>query len=291
MNILTKKRVKLTRSVLEDFHQNAAPNGLSALCRQTGLPYGLLYNVAHGRIKTISIRDYRMIFNKDPIVQLPDRKDGAYFRDMVKLWLYLNDGQSENGLYQEFFRGKKAFKKTDYRIFTGEIDTIESWVEDRMEQKFLDQGLDRRKIQDWIAEFQAGNRKKRIPYREIEPILEFIQATVGIHPTRLLKQSLKRYETGNLHTVSSQVFEKAVKLKTEIQQSLDTKQAIHTEKLRDTILGTRPGFVPFYEVEDKLEFLREYGGHYPKKYLGRGIGYYQEKENQTHCRVAADKNR
>ena len=270
MNILTKKRVKLTRSVLEDFHQNAAKNGLSVLSRQTGLPYSLLYNVAYGRVKTLSIRDYRIIFNKDPVVQLPDRKDGTYFRDMVKLWLYLNHGESENGLYQEFFRGKKAFKKTDYRIFTGEIDTVDCWIEDRMEEKFIAQGLDRHKIQDWIAEFHTGNRKKRVSYQEIKPILRFIQDTAGIHPTRLLKQSLKRYETGKLQTVSRRVFEKVLRIKTEIQQYLDSNRTLHMEKLRDIILGKRPGFVPFYEIEDKLDFLREYGNHYPKKYLGAG---------------------
>jgi hypothetical protein len=278
MNLLTRKRVKLTRSVLKDFYENAAKGSLSALSKQTGLAYGLLYNIAHRRVKSISIRDYRKIFNKDPIVKLPDRRDGSYFRDMVRLWLYLNEGQTENILYQEFFQGKKAFKKTDYRIFTGEIDTIECWLEDQMEQKFLELGLERPIIQNWIRELNTQNRGKRIPYREMKPVLEFIQDTVNIHPTRLLKQSVKRYETGTLHTVSSQVFEHAMQVKKEIEQYLDSNQTIHKEKLLDGIYGKRAGFIPFYEIEEKLEFLREYGGHYPKKYLGRGIGYYRKKK-------------
>ncbi|MFH2066139.1 MAG: hypothetical protein ABIK15_13135 [Pseudomonadota bacterium] len=278
MNILTKKRVKLTRSVLEDFHRNAAKDGLSVLSRQTGLSYGLLYNIAHGRVKTLSIRDYRIIFNKDPIVQMPDRRDGTYFRDMVKLWLYLNNDQSESGLYQEFFDGKKKYKKTDYRIFTGEIDTVERRLEEGMEQKFFAQGLDRSKVQRWIEDLNAGSRKKRVPYPEIKPVLEFIHQTTGIHPTFLLKQSVKRYEDGNLHTVSAEIFERVLEIGNEIRQYLDSGQTPDREKMRDNILGKRPDFIPFYEVEDKLDFLRDYGGQYPKKYLGRGIGYYRKKK-------------
>ncbi|MBA4366957.1 MAG: hypothetical protein C0403_04890, partial [Desulfobacterium sp.] len=159
-----------------------------------------------------------------------------------------------------------------------EIDTIECWLEERMEQKFLDLGLERPIIQNWIRELNTQNRGKRIPYREMKPVLQFIQDIAGIHPTRLLKQSVKRYETGSLHTVSSQVFEDAMQVKKEIDQYLDSNQTFHKEQLLDGIYGKRAGFIPFYEIEDKLEFLREYAGQYPKKYLGRGIGYYRKKK-------------
>jgi hypothetical protein len=132
-------------------------------------------------------------------------------------------------------------------------------------------------IQNWIQELNTQNRGKRVPYREIKPVLQFIQDAVGIHPTRLLKQSVGRYEAGNLNTVSGEVYERVLQIKKEIEQHLDSNQKIHKEKLLDRIYGNRSGFIPFYEIEEKLEFLRKYGGQYPKKYLGRGIRYYQKK--------------
>ncbi|RPJ78996.1 MAG: hypothetical protein EHJ94_08675 [Deltaproteobacteria bacterium] len=147
-----------------------------------------------------------------------------------------------------------------------------------MEQKFIDQGLKPPMIQNWIQEFNTQNHGKRVPFREIKPVLQFIQDSVGIHPTRLLKQSVRRYEIGNLHSVSGEVFERAIQVKKEIEQHLDSNQKIHKEKLLDKIYGNRSGFIPFYEIEEKLEFLRTYGGQYPKKYLGRGIRYYQKKK-------------
>jgi len=197
---------------------------------------------------------------------------------MVRLWLYVNNGVSKKDLYVSFFRGKKAFKKIDYRIFTGEIDTVECWLEELMEQNFFGQGLERPEIQNWIQEMDAKNQEKRIPYPEIKPVLQFVEHTTGIHPTRLLKQSLSRYESGNLRTVSSRILEQALYVKKEVEQRLDTNQTIDRDKFREGVYGKRPGFIPFYEIEDQLEFLRKQGGQYPKKYLGRGIGYYQKKK-------------
>jgi hypothetical protein len=147
-----------------------------------------------------------------------------------------------------------------------------------MEQKFFEQSLERQEIQNWIEEVDFKHQTRRIPYREIKPILQFVEDTTGIHPTRLLKQSLKRYESGSLRTVSSKILEYTLQVKKEVDLLLDSSQTIDKEKLRDRIYVKRPGYTPFYEIEDKLEFLRERGGQYPKKYLGRGIGYYKKKK-------------
>ena len=50
-------RIKLTRTVLKKFCENICHGSVSDLAKATGLPYNLLYNLAHGRIKSLSQED------------------------------------------------------------------------------------------------------------------------------------------------------------------------------------------------------------------------------------------
>lgn len=58
-----------------------------------------------------------MIFGEEPPNQAVRRVSGAYFREMVQLWLFLNGDVSEADLYREFYRDKNV-KKVDLFEFT-----------------------------------------------------------------------------------------------------------------------------------------------------------------------------
>ena len=53
------------------------------MSKDRGLSYTLIYNLVRGRIRTLSARDYKIIFGEDPPLQEIERVDGEYFRKMV----------------------------------------------------------------------------------------------------------------------------------------------------------------------------------------------------------------
>ena len=138
--------------MLKNFLENIMRGSVSEFCEAKGLSYTLAYNLAHGRIHSLSAEDYRLIFGEEPPIQEQKRVDGAYFRRMVELWLFLNEGITKSDLYREFYSGRK-FRKVDYRIFVGAVRTVEVRLESMMEQKFLDQGVGRAEIESWLEEF------------------------------------------------------------------------------------------------------------------------------------------
>lgn len=128
-----KPRVRLTRKILKNFFENTFKDSVPEFSKKTGLPYLLIYNLVHGRIKTLSLRHYRKIFGEDPPPQEVKRVDGEYFRDMVDLWVFLNDHVTKSDIYLEFY-GWKQPKKIDYRLFSGHTKTVESRLEQLMEK-------------------------------------------------------------------------------------------------------------------------------------------------------------
>ncbi|MCK5342237.1 MAG: hypothetical protein KAR20_02470, partial [Candidatus Heimdallarchaeota archaeon] len=141
-------RIKLTEGMLNRFFKNIFPGKISELSLNRGLSYTLVYNLTHGRIRTLSARDYKIIFGEDPPLQETERVEGEYFRRMVKLWLFLNDNITEAGLYREFYPSKE-FSRVDYRIFSGDVKTIPTRLEKIMEMKFSDQGFDKSEIKQY----------------------------------------------------------------------------------------------------------------------------------------------
>jgi hypothetical protein len=148
-------RIELTGEILKHFLNEVFTGEVSEFSTQKGLPYGLVYNLVHGRIGSISAADYRRIFGEDPPEQEPKRVSGEYFRGMVRLWLFLNPGTAQKDLYREFYTGKRSVKKTDYRIFSGTTRSVETRLERIMERKFLDQGLSPDEIRSWIRELEV----------------------------------------------------------------------------------------------------------------------------------------
>ena len=136
-------RIEITEDRLKVFFEDIFKgDSVSKFSHSKGLPYSLVYNVVHGRIGSLSARDYRIIFGQDPPQEDVTRVDGAYFRGMVRLWLFLHRDVTEADLYKEFYP-EKGNGKVDYRIFTGKTKTVDARLETLMEAKFRAQGLDR----------------------------------------------------------------------------------------------------------------------------------------------------
>ena len=95
-----ENRIRLTETMLKVFLHDVLHETVSEFAAKTGLSYQLIYNLANGRIHSLSKRDYRIIFGEDPPYQEPERIDGSFFRAMVRLWLFLNDRVTEAQLYK-----------------------------------------------------------------------------------------------------------------------------------------------------------------------------------------------
>ena len=269
------RRIELTGEILKHFFDEVFSGEVAEFSSYKGLPYGLIYNLVHGRISSISAADYRRIFGEDPPEQEPKRVNGQYFRGMVRLWLFLNEDASEKALYREFYGGKRSVKKTDYRIFSGLTKTVERRLERKMEQKLVEQGLSSEEIQSWINGLDRNREGGRVPFEALKPLLERLEERLKVHPTRLLNRWVAAYERGELKTVGHKIYRRLLELDRKAQESVCRPSGLGFEKLREEIYGRREGFVLFYEIEEELEFLKAWGRKSPKKYLGRSAGKYR----------------
>jgi hypothetical protein len=268
-------RVQLTEQIFEKLLRDIYKGDVSELSSEKGLPYALVYNLVHGRIDSLSAKDYRIIFGEEPPRECLTKVDGRFFREMVNLWLYLNEDVSKAELYREFFPNKRI-KKTDYRIFSGQTKTIEARLERIMEAKFKAQGLERSEVKAWLQECCAVKVQSRVPYHDIKPILDFIKRTLDVHPSLILSQHDARYERGELKQVSEAVYENAIELKKSVERILKYGSRRELARLREEIYGKRKGLTLFSEVEEELEFLQTHAERRPKKYLGRSISNYRK---------------
>ncbi len=225
------------------------------------------------RIKSITLREYRFLFGKEPPRQDSKRVDGTFFRQMVDLWIFLNGNTTKADLYREFFGGSRN-SKTDYRLFNGHILTVDVRLEKMMAEKFLANGLDEASLKLWIHELKSQGEEQKIPYENIRPILFFISDTVGIHPSALLDQLFNRYETGELKTVHRKIYDRAVSLKQAAKRAHSAGTS-ETEKLKECFYGKKEGYTLFSEIEEELDFLKKYAWKSFRGYLGRSIGTYR----------------
>jgi hypothetical protein len=270
-----QRRIELTGEILKHFFDDVFKGEVSEFSSCKGLPYGLIYNLVHGRISSISASDYRRIFGQDPPEQEPKRVSGEYFRGMVRLWLFLNEKVTEKDLHREFHAGNRPVKKTDYRIFSGATRTVERRLERSMEQKFLDQGLSPAEIQAWVRELDSSRNGGRVPFATVKPILARLEENLKVHPTRLLNRWIAKYESGELKTISKKIYQRLLELDLKAEEAAARPSRLKFEKLREEVYGSKEGLVLFSEVEEELEFLRTWGRKSPKKYLGRSIGKYR----------------
>ncbi len=271
-----KTRIELTNQDLQRFSDTVFSQSIPTLVKRTGLSYMLIYNVAHRRVKSISDRNYRILFGEAPPARLANKVHGQAFRAMVELWLFLNDGVTKSGLYREFY-GKKHPKRVDYRIFSGQIKMVEPRLERKMRQKFSDAGINQQTLAQWMHELAETSHDERVSYGRIRPILIFLQTKLGIHPTRILKRSFGLYESGKLKSVSRNVYSNAIKLKKRAEKVLETGDSLEIKKLKEEIYGGKAGYTLYAEVREELNFLRKYAKKSPKRYLGRGTRIYEKR--------------
>jgi hypothetical protein len=257
------------------FVVHALKGTVSEFAREKQLPYSLIYNLAHRRIKSVSARDYERIFGEKPPDGQMKRVDGAYFRGMVRLWQFIHRDSKKKNLYEDFYPGKKA-KRVDSRIFSGRIRTIERQLEKKMEKKFIDQGLQRPEIKRWIEELDQMGHKERVPYEAAKPALQYMERVVKIRPSGVLKQHVGRYESGALKTVSKERYHHILRLREKVRRISRSGSRVEMERLVEEVCGKRTGLTLFSEVKDELDFLGAYGAKGTKKYLGRSISHYRK---------------
>ena len=269
-----KPRIELTDQDLKHLLEIRAAPSVPVLANRTGLPYMLVYNIVHGRVKSISDRHYRALFGEAPLPRVPKKVDGAAFRAMSALWLFLNDDVTKADLYREFY-GEGHPKKPDPRIFNGQIRTVEFRLERIMRKKFSDAGVDGQQLDRWIDELETLPHDDRVPYGRIRPVLLFLQDQLGVHPTSILKQPVDRYETGMLKRVSRNIYDTAIILQQKTEKTLKEGGQREIEELKEFISGGKAGYTLYLEVEEELLFLLRYAKKSAKSYLGRGLWTYE----------------
>jgi hypothetical protein len=263
----------LTDQVLRHFSEDIYKGSVSELQKRTRLSYRLIYNIVNQRIKSVSAREYRIIFGESPPIQNLKKVDGTYFRKMVELWLFLDDQTLKSDLFRELFK-KQTAERINYRIFTGKTHSVDVEIERRMEEKFFSYGLDRNTIKRWIEELGDSDKKERIPYRQIAPVLQFLEDRAQIHPSSVLNQYVKRYQSGKLKKVSKRVYDRAVFLKEKTEKSLLSPNKAEIEKVKEEVYGKKKGYTLYAEIEEELLFIQKHARMSPKRYLGRSTTVY-----------------
>jgi hypothetical protein len=271
---IKKPRIKLTDKDLKHLFEISGSRSVPELAKRTGLPYMQVYNIVHGRARSISNRNYRLLFGEAPPPREPEKVDGTTFRALIKLWLFLNGDITKSDLYRDFY-GKKHPKKPDLRIFSGHTRTVEPRLERIMRKKFSEAGIHGQQLDRWLDEMDMLSPGDRIPYRRIKPVLRFIQEALGVHPTSILNQSVERYETGKLKSVSGDIFNRAMKIKKKTENALAAGRKREIERLKEDLSGGKTGYSLYLDIEEELTFLRKYAKKSAKGYLGRGLWTYK----------------
>jgi hypothetical protein len=271
------QRVEISDQILKHFLKKISDGRVSEMAHDIGLPYGLVYNLVYGRIKSLSTENYKLIFGEYPPNQALKRVNGTYFREMVRLWLYLNGNVAEADLYREFYRNKK-FKKIDYRIFSGATKTVDNNLEKVMEKKFFDQDFNRKDIKELTKEIVLIGDEERVPYHDIKPILDYLEKKLEVNPTRVLNQLSLRYEYGELKTVPKKVYDFALNLQKRTEKALNSGSRLKVERIREEVYGKRKGLTLYSEIEKELEFLQKQGMRSIKQHLGRSVSYYKKSQ-------------
>jgi hypothetical protein len=270
-------RIKLDKEILDKFFKEIFRGKVPELAIEKHLPYSLVYNVVNGRIKSLSPKEYRILFGEEPLHQGENRVEGTYFRGMVDLWVFLNDDATKSSLYKEFYPDKRV-RQVDYRIFNGEVRTVRARLENIMEQKFLEQGFDESEIRDGIVELGHIPDEERVSYAYIKPLLEYLKKHMKVSPARLLRGRHMRYERGELKTVPRKIYNHMLHLREETEKALHSNSRAEIERLREKTSGKRKDLTLYVDVQEEIEFLRTYGEKGIKRYLGRSIKNYEESK-------------
>lgn len=274
-----KPRVPIAQNDLEQLFTIYSTDSSSELAKRSGLSYLLIYNVLHGRVKTVSNRHYVKLFGKSAPRQAPMKVDGTLFRAMADLWLFLNDGITRADLYRDLL-GYGPHTSVDHRIFNGRVKTVSTKIEHALRLKFINAGVDEPLLKQWLDEFDELDQENWVHYKKIRPMLAYIESNLGVHPTAVLRQSVVRYKTGMLKRVSRTTFERIRALQQSTQKALRQTGKQPGDKLREILLGGKSGYTLFTEIEEELLFLCRHKRKGVKSYLGRSLWTYQNSKTK-----------
>jgi hypothetical protein len=270
-----KPRVSLSTGDLKRLLAIHGTDSAGALAKRTGLPYMLVYNLVNRRIGSVSNRHYEILFERPAPPQEPLKIDGSVFRAMADLWLYLHHGLTRTELYRDLVKRDSHHHKADHRIFNGAVATIDARIEHRMRAKFAEAGVDNQLLEQWLEEFEDIPHEQMIPYARIRPALVYLQNHMGVHPKSVLHQSVSRYEKGELTRVNRQVFDRVIAMQQKAERVLQKCKATRVEKLKEAMIGGKPGYTLYADIEAELSFLCRYAGKSAKQYLGRSRWTYE----------------
>ena len=271
---IKKPRIVLTDRDLEHLFEINGTDSAAVLAKRTGLPYILVYNLIHRRVWSVSNRYYQTLFGRPAPQQGPLKVDGAMFRAMADLWLFLNDRITKADLYRELFAVADNLK-IDHRIFSGRINTVDGRIEHIMRRKFEAAGVDAPLLAQWIAEFESLQHDDWVPYDSLRSSLMYLEDKLGVHPTSVLNQSVARYETGMLKRVSRSTADRVEALKRKTEKALLDGGKKGIEAIRESILGGKPGYTLYTDIKEELLFLRRTTKKGVKNYLGRSLWAYE----------------
>ena len=269
-----KPRIPVVQRDLKQLFANYGTDSALELAKRSGLPYSLVYNVVHGRVQTVSNQHYIKLFGKPAPRQAPMKVDGTLFRAMADLWLFLNDGVTRADLYRELLDLGPSVT-VDHRIFNSKVKTVSAKLEHAMQKKFIDVGIDGPLLKQWLDEFDELDQDDWVPYSQIRPILAYIESRLGVHPTAVLRQSVVRYETGELKHVSRTTFERIQALEQSTKKALRQTGQQNIDRIRELFLGGKNGYTLFSEIEEELLFLSRHSRKGVKYYLGRSLWTYR----------------
>ena len=268
-----KPRIGLSENDIKRLFRFNATRSVPVLAKRTGLPYILIYNIVHRRVRSVSHRHYTMLFGSPPPAQAPLKVDGQTFRDMVDLWLYLNDNLTRADLFREL-HGQTTHQRVDHRLFNGKIKVVDGRLVHAMQQKFAQAGIDKALLKQWLDEYLTLSPTSRVPYSEIRPTLFFLKENLGIHPTSVLKQSVTRYESGALKSVPRQIADHAEALKQAAEKMLQSDSRLDAGRLRESVFGGKNGYTLYADIREELMFVIGQGGRGAKYFLGRSLWTY-----------------
>lgn len=267
-------RVTLTARDLEHLFEIHATRSVAQIARRSGLAYMQIYNLVHRRVRSVSQRQYAMLFGSPVPAQAPLKVDGAAFRQMADLWLYLNEGVSRADLYRALF-GLSEGSRADHRIFSGRVATVDARIEHALRKKFLAAGVDGPLLAAWLKEFGTLPASGRVPYETLRPTLVYLKETLGIHPATVLRQAVARYESGMLRSVPRHIAERAEALKRAAERSRRQRRTADATVLRESVLGGKEGYTLYSDIREELLFIARMGGRSAKSFLGRSTWTYE----------------
>jgi len=272
-----KSRFKLTEKTRLRIREEIGSRQVKEFAQEVGIPIGSLNNLLYsGRGKTISYGDHVKIFRVKPPDENQIRADGTFFRQMVRLFLYLS-GSSKTDFCRDLASEFDRHVYTAFRVVNGLTETVDPILEMFVKEKLSATGTPEKGLEAAIERHERENpdpEERRYSYDEIKPHVEYLVKHLGPCATKLLGRGPGYYEAPPYPTVSEDVYKTIVDLFERTKRALTSGFEIEMEGIIDEVFDRETnGMVPYYKVRPLLDYL-EGKGVALKELLGRSRTYY-----------------